>query len=112
MKRKSKIMAFSLQHQISFLKNINNSPFEPERWQEKLKTFAEIIPISESSYTMLENLNFGHVITEGYYLFKIRFIKDIDTNLRISFKNKNFEVKRVINLKEQDRVLQIIAMEI
>ncbi|HJD62444.1 MAG TPA: head-tail adaptor protein [Rickettsia endosymbiont of Degeeriella rufa] len=46
-------------------------------------------------------MSFGHVITEGYFLFKIRFIKNITTKMRIIFKEREFEIKRVINVEEK-----------
>ncbi len=105
-------LARNLQHQIKILENFSVSEIEEEKWQEKFTSYAEIRPISDNRFTMLEGLNFGHVITEGYYAFKIRYIKGITTKMLISFKNRRFEIKRIINMSERSKFLNIIGLEI
>jgi hypothetical protein len=113
MKRSNKTLTtLNLKHQIIFLENKTVNPIDLEDWQEKLRTFAEITPVSESSFSALEGLNFGHMITESYFLFRIRFLQGISTKQKIIFKKRNFEIKRIINQNEQDRVLLIIALEV
>ncbi|HJD61873.1 MAG TPA: head-tail adaptor protein [Rickettsia endosymbiont of Columbicola hoogstraali] len=91
----------NFRHQIKFLENITLEPIEEDRWIEKLTVYAEIIPLCDNKFLALENISFGHVITEGYFLFKIRFIKNITTKMRIIFKEREFEIKRVINVEEK-----------
>lgn len=102
----------NFRHQIKFLENITLEPMEEDRWIEKLTVYAEIIPLCDNKFLALENISFGHVITGGYFLFKIRFIKNITTNMRIIFKEREFEIKRVINVEEKGKFLNIIALEI
>lgn len=102
----------TLKHQIIFIENIALTEIEQDNWQRKFETFAEIKPITDNSFESLEGLNFGHIITQGFFLFKIRFIAGITNKMRILFKNRQFEIKRIINIGEQDRVIQIIALEI
>lgn len=100
-----------LSHQITLLENITKSELEPEKWVEKTKTFAEINPIYPNRFESIEGFDFAHVMTEGFFLFKIRFLKGVFPKMRILFKDRSFEIKRIINLKEQDRILQLIALE-
>lgn len=60
----------------------------------------------------LEGMNFGNLITEEYYLFKIRYMDGLSKALRISFRRKLYSIKRIINIGEKDRFLNIIGLEI
>jgi len=51
-------------------------------------------------------------VTEGYFLFKIRALQDINLKMRIQFKERFFEIKRIIDSDESGRMLKIIALEI
>lgn len=102
----------NFRHQIKFLENIILEPMEEDKWIEKFTAYAEIKPLCDSKFLALENINFGHVITEGYFLFKIRFVKNITTKMRISFKEREFEIKRIIDVEEKNKFLNIIALEI
>jgi len=72
-----KSLSSYLKHQILFLENIATSDIEEDNWQEKIMAFAEIKPICETGFNSLENFDFGHVMTEGFFMFKIRFIEGI-----------------------------------
>jgi head-tail adaptor len=109
--KSKKRLASNLNHQITFLENITNNDLIPEKWIEKTKSFAEITPLYPNRFESIEGFDFAHVMTEGFFLFKIRFTKGIVPKMRILFKDRNFEIKRIINIKEQDRILQIIALE-
>jgi len=108
----SRALSFYLKHQIIFLENFAASDIEKENWQEKTMSFAEIKPLCDSKFESLENINFGHVMTEGFFIFKIRFIDGINSKMRILFKKRIFEIKRIIDVEEQGRILNIIGLEI
>ena len=101
-----------LRHIINILSNRASSEITDETWIAEFATYAEIQPFCDNKFGMLENLHFDHVITEALFLFKIRFNEIITNKMRINFKHRIFEIKRIINLSEQDRWLQIIALEI
>ncbi|MFK8040127.1 MAG: head-tail adaptor protein [Rickettsiaceae bacterium] len=107
-----KQLAKTLRHKICFLENITDVETHQEEWSEKFWSFASINQINESSFNMLENLNFGNVISNALFLFKIRFIENVTTDMRILFKDRIFKLQKIINHKEQDRLLFIIALEI
>jgi SPP1 family predicted phage head-tail adaptor len=107
-----KSLASCLKHQVIFLENLATSSIESENWQEKTKAFSEIKPICDTAFKSLESLDFGHVMTEGLFMFKIRFMKGINIKMRILFNDRQFEIKRIIDIAEQNRVLKIIGLEI
>ena len=107
-----KIISRHFKHQIIFLENLTLAEGTTEDWQQKFITYAEIKPICDTSFESLENLNFGHVITKGFFLFKIRFLRGITIKQRILFKERQFEIKRIINIGERDMILNIITLEI
>jgi len=101
-----------LTHRIIFLRNLANDESEDENWQEFCSSFAEIKPICDNRFISLEGIDFGNVITEAFFIFRTRFTKDIKPSMRIKFRNRVFEIKRVINIDEKDRALNIIGLEI
>lgn len=112
MRNIGKNLTKKLNHQIKFLENQNNNEIEANNWLETITTFAEITAVNDYSFKAIEHFNFGHVMTENYYIFRIRFDKRISNKMRISFNNRLFEIKRLINIKEKDQLLQIITLEI
>ncbi len=105
-------LAKKLNHQIKFLENRVNSEIEEENWLEIITTFAEITALSDTIFKAIENFNFGHVMTESYYIFRIRYDQKVNNNMRILYNDKNFEIKRIINIDEKNVAMQIIALEI
>lgn len=112
MVKKTAIIASSLKHQIAFLENLATTEIEKERWQQATVTFAEIKPICDNKFEAIDGLSFGHIMTQGFFLFKIRFILGINNKMRILFKERQFEIKRIINIGEQNRFMQIIGLEL
>ncbi len=101
-----------LQHRIIFLEDMKSAVATQEEWQEKIIAFASIKPVYPNGFMPLESFNFGHIVAENFTLFTLRFIQGINTKMRILFKQRQFEIKRIINIAEQDRWLEIIALEI
>jgi SPP1 family predicted phage head-tail adaptor len=111
-KTNKKNLISRLVHNITFLENLAESISEDPDWREKYNCFAEIFPLTDCKYISIEGMSFGNLITEEYYLFKIRYIKGISKNFRISFRDKLYSIKRIINLKEKDKIINIVAHEI
>lgn len=101
-----------LRHQIKIWQNISVNDIEREIWQEKFTLYAKITAISEHKFAVIEHLNFGHIMTEGFFIFKTRFIKDLNNKMRISFGDRKFAIKRLINIAEKNKWLNIIGLEI
>lgn len=109
---KAKKIFSTLTHKITFLKNTASTDFADSNWEESHISFAEIKPICDKMFSSIEGISFGDVITAEYFLFKTRFAKNIDKNMRINFRDRVFEIKRIINEDEKSRMLNIIALEI
>lgn len=99
-------------HKISFLENTAISNLELDNWEMKISVYAGIEALCDSTFHLLEDLNFNHVIIKDLYLFRMRFINSINNQMRIEFKNNIFKIKRIINIYEKNRWLQIIALKI
>lgn len=107
-----KIISKNFIHKINFLENTVNEASLPEKWEVKFQSYAEIKPIYETSFSQIESKEFGHIMTESLFIFRLRYIKNISTKLRIEFKKRTFEIRRIVNIDEKDRLLNIIALEI
>lgn len=101
-----------LKHRITIIENVNQEELGGEIWREKYTTFAEIKPLYDSKVGSVENFSFGHVVTEGYFMFKIRALLGVTSKMRIRFHERLFEIKRIIDVDERGRILKIIALEV
>ncbi|RTK92291.1 MAG: head-tail adaptor protein [Rickettsiales bacterium] len=99
-------------HKIHFLTNNEFSEIKTANWQNTIEVFAEVQPVCDNRFISLENMQFGTVITEEYFLFTVRFIKEINKDMRIDFYGKIYEIKRIINENQRNKILKIIALEI
>ncbi len=99
-------------HKITFLNNVADNEIDEDRWEEWQTSFAEVKPLCDNRFISLEAMSFGNVITEEYFIFKIRFLLGLLPEMRISFKGRIFEIKRIISEDERDKMLDIIALEI
>lgn len=102
----------SLKHPISFLLKQNQDAYETENWILTQRSFAEITPLFDNKVGSLENFDFGHIVTEGYFIFKIRALKGLNVDMRIQFEDRLFQIKRIIDLCEAKQIMKIITLEI
>lgn len=108
---KSHILTNLLNHAITFVENTSKSELEDQNWEDKYVTYADVRPMFDNKLGSLEKFSFGHIVTEAFFCFKIRFTEEVHSKMRIIFKRRMFEIKRIINEKEASRVLKIIALE-
>jgi head-tail adaptor len=101
-----------MSHKIIFLKNIVESEIEEPKWIQVIETFAEVKPVCDNRFILLEGMQFGNIITEEYFLFKTRFIRGLDKTMRISFHDQIFEIKRIIDEDSKGRMLSTVALKI
>lgn len=99
-------------HRINFLKNLSVHAIENDNWQLMFHSYADIMPICEARAGEVAGLSFGNVISEELFLFRTRFHPDINKNLRISFDNDIYEIKRIVKLRDNQRSTNIIAFKI
>lgn len=110
MKKQSIVSRFA--HKITIIKNSAETELDEVKWEEFAVCFAEVQPVCDNKYVFMEGVSFGDVITEEYFHFRTRFIKNITKEMRLLFHKRVFEIKRIINHQEKDRMLSIIAIEI
>lgn len=109
----SKLPLFRLlMHRITFVENSTSSELEKEEWKSKYETFASITPLFDNKVSSLEKFDFGHIVTEGYFLFKIRALLGVNNKMRILFNDRFFEIKRIIDVNEQGKIQKIVALEL
>jgi len=103
-----KSLAAELKHPVQILEY--DTRFNT--WLARVKTFASIKQLSPKTLKFFEKINFGNMVEASYILFTVRFTPEINKNMRVFFKQRYFLIKKIINVEEQDRVLEIIAVEI
>lgn len=108
-----KIKSAKLFHLVTLLKNISSeSSLSGDDWRSVGQVYAEIKPLSEQQIKEIDSIQFGHLILEEYFIFTCRYSDLIENNMRIQFKERIFDIKRIINPQEKDRYLKIITLEI
>ncbi|MFK7974216.1 MAG: head-tail adaptor protein [Rickettsiaceae bacterium] len=101
-----------LTNKISILRNIEPSEIIEAKWEIFTDTFAAVKPACDNRFTSIENINFGNIISEEYFIFCTRLIKGLNKSMRIKFQDRMFEIRRIINDDTHKNMLKIIALEI
>jgi head-tail adaptor len=104
-------IAARLNKRIEIFENINANDLD-EFWSLKLILFADVRELLPDNISFFEGVDFGNLINQVYMLFTIRFNKNISKDQRIEFKEKKFLIKKIINVAQKDRIMEIIAMQV
>lgn len=99
-------------HRIDFLQNMATHSIEEGIWKLVFHSYADIVPICEAKAGEIAGLGFGNVISEEFFLFRTRFYPKINKTQRIIFDNEIYEIKRIVNLRDSRRSLNIVAFKI
>lgn len=99
-------------HKATVIANQAKSDIENENWQTVLEIYVKGEPLCDSRMISLENINFGNILSEEYYLFHTRYVDKIKVNMRIKFDGNIYEIKRLINQNFANRILKIITLKI
>ena len=97
---------------ITFLENLAAHEIEDDQWKNIAYSYADVVPICEASAKEITGLGFGHVLTEEYYLFRVRFHPAINKKQRISFDGEFYEIKRIVKMRNNQRASNIVAFKI
>lgn len=97
---------------ISFLIKKQTAAFEEDEWEEKFIAFASVKAIYENNLSELEGVNFGNIIMREIYLITTRYRPDILLPMRFKIKSQMFEIKKIINIQEEDKILNIVATKL
>ncbi len=101
-----------LHHSVVFLVNVNKNEMQDQDWQEIYTTFADVKPLYETGHIVQDKYAFGNVLSEAFCVFRIRFTEKVNVKMRILYKRRMFEIKKIINQDEESKILKIIALEL
>ncbi len=99
-----------LRHRITFQKlttTTNENGFEIEEWTDVKTVWASITNLHGREY-----YEAAAVQAENTVKFTVRYIKDLDTSMRILFKDKQYNITSIDNIKYENRCMEIKAMEV
>ncbi|NRY61511.1 SPP1 family predicted phage head-tail adaptor [Clostridium beijerinckii] len=99
-----------LRHRITFQKFttvVNENGFEEEAWQDYKTVWASVSNLSGREYYQAAAIQ-----AEKTVKFLIRYIEDIDTSIRILFKDKQYNITSIDNVKYSNKYIEIKALEV
>ncbi|MGI6163961.1 MAG: phage head closure protein [Bacillota bacterium] len=99
-----------LRHRITLQKlvtTVNNSGFEENAWVGYKTLWAALSNLHGREYYAA-----AAVQAENTVKFTIRYLPGLDTAIRISFRDKSYDIKAIDNIKYQNRFLEIKAQEV
>ena len=99
-----------LRHRITFQKHtttINENGFEVETWEDVKTVWAAASNLHGREYFAA-----AAVQAENTVKFTIRYLPNLDTTMRISFRDKTYNITAIDNIKYQNRFIEIKALEV
>lgn len=103
-----KQFARTLKHKIIILSRES----QEREWKNLYSCFASVKDCAEENLSLHENIDFGSVISKNYKIIRMRFLKNISKTMRIKFKDQLYEILKIINEKDQDKITQILISQI
>ncbi|WP_123053084.1 phage head closure protein [Clostridium sp. JN-1] len=100
----------NLKHRVTFQRFttvVNDNGFEEEAWVDFKIVWAAISNLHGREY-----FEAAAVQAEKTVKFTIRFIKDIDESMRIKFRDKQYNITSIDNIKYANKFIEIKAMEV
>ena len=104
-------MDFSkMRHRITFLKptgpKLNSMGENVPEYTEYMTVWAYVAPKTGREYDEAQTLR-----AETTYTVLTRYFPGITTDMRISFRDRVFDIESVLNIDERNEQLQIVAVE-
>lgn len=99
-----------LRHRITLQNltiSISENGFEVETWEDYKTIWAAVSNLHGREYYAA-----AAVQAENTVKFTIRYLQGLDTALRISFREKIYDIKAIDNIKYRNRFLEIKAQEV
>lgn len=78
-----------------------------EEWLDIKTVWAEIAPVSGNQFFAAKQIN--SEISHNVY---VRYCNDLSPSMRIKFRDRIFEILYIMNVKEENRLLQIYCKEL
>lgn len=99
-----------LRHRITLQKQtvtVNDNGFEVRSWGDHKTVWAVASNLHGREY-----FEAAAVQAENTVKFTIRHLPDLDTNMRIVFRDRQYNITAVDNIKYQNRYIEIKALEV
>lgn len=99
-----------LRHKIVLLEQvseINERGFEIQSFNEYKSVWAKVLNLSGKEYFQAAAIN-----AENTLKFVIRYLENINLNMRILFKGKQYNIISIDNIKYEKRFIEIKALEV
>lgn len=99
-----------LRHRImlrKFITVVNENGFEEEAWQDYKTVWASVSNLSGREYYQAAAIQ-----AEKTVKFLIRHIIDVDTDKRIFFNDKQYNITSIDNMKYANKYIEIKALEV
>lgn len=102
----------NLKHPVEFLQNIKQSPIDQDNWFVCHKTFAHIANLHPNSLKLVDNFDFGHILTASFLIVTMRQTDIVKLNMRMKYAEKIFEIKKIIEDFDSKKFIKLIILEI
>jgi hypothetical protein len=102
----------NLKHHVAFLTNIKENPTDHDNWVISYETFAHLANLHPNNLTLVNNFDFGHILTASYVIATLRYSDKIKNNMRLRFQEKIFEIKKIIEDFDGKKFIKLIILEI
>jgi len=83
---------------------------DDEQWKDLKQVRAEVQALYDNSSG--EIFAAMQLMDNSFYRFRIRYMQDLKSNMRIVYNNRSFNIKRITNQGELNVITVIIAQEI
>ena len=85
----------------------NENGFEVEKWEDFKTVWAGVTNLHGREY-----FEAAAVQKENTVKFIVRYIKDLDTSMKILFKGKSYSIIQIDNIRYENRFIEIKALEV
>lgn len=99
-----------LRHRIKLQKLtsiVNENGFEIDEWIDFKTLWASVSNLHGREYFQA-----AAVQKENTVKFVIRYIKDLDSSMKIRFKDKSYNIIQIDNIKYENKFIEIKALEV
>jgi SPP1 family predicted phage head-tail adaptor len=99
-----------MKHRITLQKlatSVNQNGFEINTWQDYNTVWAKVSNLSGREYFQAAGTQ-----AEKTVKFTIRYLQDLNTDLRISFEGKQFNITSIDNIRYEGKYTEIKALEV
>lgn len=79
-------------------------------WQDAATVWAEILPL-ENQVLTAESLFAEQLVARVSHEMMIRYRTDVSAEMRVAFEGRFFNIRSVVNVQEQGRILRLLVEE-